>query len=416
MVDPVSLRKPGRAGDTFVIVGAGQAGVQAAGTMRRGGFRGRIVMLGEEPHIPYMRPPLSKKALGGSFVAERILLHPWGYYQGADIELRLATRVQEIDRDSGCVRLSNGQRIPYDRLLLATGSRPRSIDLPGAGLRGVHYLRNLDDATALRTALVPGVRVAVIGGGYIGLEVAATASAAGARVVVYEAADRVMSRVTTEPISEFFGRVHRERGVEIRCGAHVSGLAGDDHVRAVIWDGAPTTQPADLVLIGIGAEPNVDIARDAGLACEDGILVDDRCRTSDPSIFAAGDCTSHPSSMLDRRVRLESVQNAVDQATVAARNMCGEDVPYASVPWFWSHQFDFRLQSAGIAEAFDETEVRGNRDEGAFALLYRRDGETIACDAVNMPGEYMSVRRGLEAKLVEVGADERRASGRQAVG
>lgn len=413
MTDPLVLRKSTGRNETFVIVGAGQAAAQAASTLRDRAFKGRIVMLGEERHVPYLRPPLSKSVLAGSFAEDRLPLRPSRYYEGAGIDLRLGVRVEDVDRASARVHLSDGERLPYDKLLLATGARPRSLALPGAGLGGVHSLRTVEDALALRRSLVPGVRIAIVGGGYIGLEVAATASMAGARVTVLELGDRVLARVTTAAMSHFFSQAHRERGVEIRCGAKVAAFEGGETVSGIVCAEAGAPLAADLVLLGIGAEPNVELARNAGLACDDGILVDDRCRTSDPDIFAAGDCTRHPSRFLGRRIRLESVQNAVDQATVAAMNMAGGEVRYAKVPWFWSQQYEFRFQSVGMPGVCDEMEERGCREAGAFAIVYRSKGRTIGCDAVNMPREYLSVRRQLEAEL-ESAVPEQPRRGRRA--
>ncbi|MEO7743114.1 MAG: FAD-dependent oxidoreductase, partial [Usitatibacter sp.] len=321
---------------TFVIVGAGQAGAQAAFTLRERGFRGRFVLLGAEPHGPYMRPPLSKKFLAGELARERVFLRAASFYETHDIELKLDTHVEGINLAGAHVHLANGLRLGYDRLLLATGMRARRLDVPGSGGPGIHYLRTLSDALRLREALVAGKRVVIVGGGYVGLEVAATVAGAGARVRVLEVDDRVLRRVTTAGISDFFAAAHRAHGVDIRCGARVLAFEGTDRLEAVVCDSGRFD--ADLAVVGIGGMPNDAIAMAAGLVCDSGIVVDDRCRTSDANVYAAGDCTSLPSALFGRRLRLESVQNAVDQATVAARNMCGEERTYDKVPWFWSQQ------------------------------------------------------------------------------
>ena len=385
---------------TYVIVGAGQAGSQAATTLREHGFAGRIVLLGAEADIPYMRPPLSKRFLGGEMGEEQVWLRAPAYYAAADIELKLGVRVVGIDAAAGRVHLGNGLRLGYDKLLLATGARPRRLEVPGAAGPNIHYLRNLDDAKALREAIVPGARLAIIGGGYIGLEVASTAVLAGARVRVLEREERVLNRVTTRPISRFFDEVHRAHGVDIRCGVRVSAFEGTDRLEAILCGGARFE--ADIALVGVGSEPDTDLAREAGLACDDGILVDAHCRTSDPAIYAAGDCTRHPSTLAGRPLRLESVQNAVDQAAVAARNMCGEACAYDKVPWFWSQQYEYKLQTAGVSDGHDEVLERGDRSCGSFALLYRRRGVLIGADAVNLPGAFLAARRDIGARFESV--------------
>ena len=377
--------------ETFVIVGAGQAGAQAAFTLRERGFRGRLIVVGEEPLAPYQRPPLSKKFLGNQVSVERLMLRPAAFYEKNNIELRLHSPVDRIDRAAGRIHLRSGSRIGYEKLLLATGSRPRALDLPGALGADIHYLRTVQDAMRLRGRLGPGRRLVIVGGGYIGLEVAATAAASGASVTVLETSARVMNRVTTLTVSNFFTDAHRSRGVEIRCESRVLGFEGAERLHGVRTE-AGLVQ-ADLAVVGVGAVPNVELAAEAGLACADGIVVDQACRTSDANIFAAGDCTSHPNAMLNRRLRLESVQNAVDQAHVAALNMCGETKAYNEVPWFWSQQYEYKMQSAGALDGHDEIEERGSIAEGSFALLYRRGKALVGVDAVNMPREYMAARK-----------------------
>jgi 3-phenylpropionate/trans-cinnamate dioxygenase ferredoxin reductase subunit len=382
--------------ETCVIVGAGQCGVQAAASLRENGFQGRIVLIGEERHAPYQRPPLSKGYLAGKLAPERIELRPASFYTERDIERVFGTRVVAIDRAAGYVRLADGRTQGFDKLLLATGSRPRRLQVPGAGLAGVYVLRTRDDADAIRAEWAPGRRLAIIGGGYIGLEVAAVAVTMGLQVTVLEAAERVLSRVTSPQMSAYFEEVHRRRGVEIRCGAAVAGFEGDGRLHAVVCGGERIA--ADVAVVGIGIMPNVELASEAGLPCDDGIVVDEFCRTADERIFAAGDCTNHPSPLLGRRVRLESVQNATDQAKAAAANLCGKARTYAEVPWFWSHQYDLRLQTVGLVNGYDQIVERGNRARNAFALFYLRDGRLTAVDAVNMPREYMACRRLLPQK------------------
>ena len=382
-----------RSGETFVIVGGGQAGVQAASTLREGGFDGRLVILGDEERLPYMRPPLSKKFLSAEQSEERLYFRPAAYFEANGIEVRSGVKVVEIDRATTTLRLARGATLRYDRLLLATGSRPRTLSAPGGADPRIHYLRTADDAIRLRGALRPGARLAIIGAGYIGLEVAATAVAAGLKVTLLEAADRVLGRVTTPNLSEFVADLHKARGVDLRFGSKVVGFSGTDRLRIALAD-----EPAievDAAVIGIGAIPNDELAREAGLTCDDGIVVDAHGQSSDPKIYAAGDCTRHYNALFARRLRLESVQNAIDQATVAANCMGGGHLSYCRVPWFWSHQYEFKLQSAGLFDGHDEIVQRGSRESGRFALLYRKAGVLVAVDAVNMPGEYAAGRRAI---------------------
>jgi 3-phenylpropionate/trans-cinnamate dioxygenase ferredoxin reductase subunit len=267
------------------------------------------------------------------------------------------------------------------------------LKVPGADSPDVHYLRTMQDALRLRSKILKNRHVTVVGGGYIGLEVAATASSAGAKVTVLESAGRVLNRVTTDKMSRFFARVHEARGVEIRCNERVIGFDSEERLRAVRCESEPV--PAEIAVVGVGAVPNVELAQSAGLACEDGVIVDEHCRTEDPAIYAAGDCTKHPNPIAKRRLRLESVQNATDQARVAALNMCGQPSVYAEVPWFWSQQYEYKLQAAGIFEDHDEIEERGSIHEGKFALLYRKNGALLGVDTVNMPREYMAARKAI---------------------
>jgi 3-phenylpropionate/trans-cinnamate dioxygenase ferredoxin reductase subunit len=281
-------------------------------------------------------------------------------------------------------------------LLLATGSRPRRLTLPGADLPGVCYLRDIADVGTIRSFMGPGKSMAVVGGGYIGLEVAAVGIQAGMKVTLLEVADRILNRVTVPKLSDFFMRFHETRGADVRCGTRVigfegSGFEGDGQVERVLCEDGPVA--ADLVVVGVGILPNVELAQAAGLDCDDGVLVDEFCRTKDPRIFAAGDCTNHPNSLLKRRLRLESVHNALEQAKTAAANICGQEMAYAQIPWFWSDQHDLKLQIVGLSGEHDEIVLRGDMDGESFALFYLKDGVVIAVDAVNRPREFMASRR-----------------------
>jgi 3-phenylpropionate/trans-cinnamate dioxygenase ferredoxin reductase subunit len=372
----------------IVIVGAGHGAGQVAASLRQKKYAGKITLLGDESWFPYQRPPLSKKFLAGELPAERLFFKPPSFYDDADIDVRLDTRVIEIERDRKCITTHDGGSIGYDDLVLATGSRPRRLRLPGADLKGVHYLRSIDDVEAIRADMANSRRLVVIGAGYIGLEVAAVAAKMGLDVTVVEMEDRVMSRVVSPELSQFFQAVHTENGVAFRLSARVKGISGNGRVAGVVLDGEETVA-ADIVIIGIGIAPNKELAADAGLATGDGIVVDDRCRTSDSCIYAIGDCTWHPNALLGTELRLESVHNALEQAKTAAANICGEDLRYAQVPWFWSDQYDLKLQIAGISWGYDQVILRGDPESRSFACLYLRDGELICVDAVNRPKEFM---------------------------
>jgi len=381
--------------DRVVIIGAGQAGVQAAASLRGAGFAGEIALIGEEPFPPYQRPPLSKAYLAGDLARERLFLKPGSFFRETACDLRLAVRAVAIDRAARTVRLSDGGTLSYSKLLLATGARPRPIRAPGADLAGVHYLRGIEDVDALRPELTPGKRLAVIGGGYIGLEVAAVAVKHGLDVTVVEGEARVMPRTASEPISRFFEEVHRAAGVKFMLGAAAqafegTALEGTARVEAVRAGGERI--PADVVLVGIGVVPNDELAREAGLVCGDGIVVDECTRTSDPAIFAAGDCTNHPARG-GTLVRLESVQNAIEQAKHAAHAMVGDPKPYREVPWFWSDQYDLKLQIAGLARGGDTLVLRGNPASRKFAVFHLRDGAVAAVEAVNAGPEYIAGRK-----------------------
>ncbi len=393
---------------TIVIIGAGQAGAQAAFTLRDRGFDGRIVLLGDEAQAPYQRPPLSKGFLERMVSVERLSLRPLSFYATNSIELKLHTPVKAVDRDVRRLRLHDGATLAYDKLLLATGSRPRTLGLPGSRHGDVHYLHGVQDALRLRAKINPDRHIVVVGGGYIGLEVAAVANVLGAKVTVLEKEERLLSRVTSPGISEFFAQAHRARGVSIRCAANVTAFSGGERLEAVVCKHGSVQ--AELALIGIGAEPNVELAREAGLACDDGVVVDEYCRTTDPDIYAAGDCTKHWNAALGQRIRLESVQNAVAQGTTAALNMLDNQAAYVEVPWFWSNQYQYKLQTAGCSAGYDEIEERGDPDSGSFALVYRRGGTLLAVDAVNLPREYMAARKELaEQSRRERLTDVRRA-------
>ncbi|HKY93322.1 MAG TPA: FAD-dependent oxidoreductase, partial [Nevskiaceae bacterium] len=336
-----------QAGDSVVIVGAGQAGGETAAELRRQGFTGRITLIGDEPHLPYKRPPLSKAYLAGSATKDSLLVMPQASFDKASIEFIGNTRVARIDRPTKHVELADGRRIPYTKLMLATGGRPRVLNTPGADRPNVFPLRTIADVDAIRPGCTGTCRLVIVGGGYIGLEVAAVANKLGLRVTVLEGLERVLARVTVPQLSAFYERVHREHGVDIRTNVKIEAFEGEPNVTHVrLGDGSRIE--CDLVVYGIGIVPNAELAAEADLAVDNGIVVDQFTRTSDPDIHAAGDCTNHPSDFLGRRVRLESVQNAMEQARAAAQIMLGKEQPYQMVPWFWSDQYDLKLQMVGM--------------------------------------------------------------------
>jgi 3-phenylpropionate/trans-cinnamate dioxygenase ferredoxin reductase component len=378
--------------DKVVIVGAGHAAGQVVATLKQKTFDGTICLVGEESYLPYQRPPLSKKYLAGELPAERLHFKADSFYDVANIEIHLDTRIEHIDRARKLVRSDTGAEFPYNNLVLSLGAHPRHLDLPGVELGGVHYLRTIRDVDAIREDMQPGRRMVIVGAGYIGLEVAAVAVQLGVDVTVVEMLDRVMSRVVSEPVSEFYQKEHEEHGVRLLLSTGIDDFSGDGRVHSVdLSDG--TRIEADLVVIGIGVVPNTDLATDAGLEVGNGIVVDDRCRSSDPEIYAVGDCTLHPNDVLGHQVRLESVHNALEQAKTAAANICGEEQSYDQVPWFWSDQYDLKLQIAGLSQDYDQTIIRGNPADRSFSCLYLNAGRLIAVDAINNPRDFMQSKK-----------------------
>jgi 3-phenylpropionate/trans-cinnamate dioxygenase ferredoxin reductase subunit len=378
----------------IVIIGAGQAAAQAVATLTSEGLTDSITIIGDEPYPPYQRPPLSKAYMAGDFVRERLFLKPDAFYADSGCELRLGVAATAIDRSAKTVTLSDGSSIAYDRLLLTTGARVRKLPVPGAELSHVYYLRGIDDSDALRRHLTPGAKLVVVGGGYIGLEVAAVARKHGLQVTVIEALDRLMARTASPPISGFYLELHRSAGVEIQLNTGAIAFEGDAAVQGVRTDQGVV--PADFVVAGIGVMPNCELALEAGIACDNGIVVDEFGRTSDADIFAAGDCTNHP-SFYGHRVRLESVQNAIDQAKHAALAMLDKAAPYSEVPWFWSDQYDIKLQIAGLVRSNDVAVVRGNPSSRKFSVFHLRDGVVIGVEAVNAAPDYIVGRKLIAA-------------------
>jgi 3-phenylpropionate/trans-cinnamate dioxygenase ferredoxin reductase subunit len=382
--------------EPIVIVGAGQAGAALAAKLRALGHAGRLILVGEEPVPPYQRPPLSKKYVSGELDVERLLLRPRDWYAEQGIELRLEQRVVAIAPREHEVALSDGSRLRYSRLALTTGARPRSLPAEiGGALAGVVTIRGLADADAIIPQLRGGLNLVVVGGGYIGLEAAAVTAAKGLRVTVVEAAERILQRVAAAETSAYFRELHQRRGVVIREATGLDRLVERDGrvASVVLRDG--TTLPADLVIVGIGVVPNDALAIEAGLLVENGITVDEHGRTSDPDIFAAGDCANFP--WQGQRTRLESVQNAIEQAEHAAAAMQGATEHYDPVPWFWSDQYDVKLQIAGLNRGYDQVVVRPGKRPGSQSVWYYRQGALIAVDAMNDALAYAFGKKALEA-------------------
>lgn len=377
--------------ETALILGGGQAGAQAAASLRQEGFGGRILLIGAEPLLPYQRPPLSKAFLAGELPRERLLIKPEAFYRQADVEPVLGVAATALDVQARLLTLGDGQQRAFDQLLFATGGRPRQLDCPGADHPRLHYLRTVADVDQMRPAFVAGARLVIIGAGYIGLEVAAVAAKHGLRVTVLEAAPRALARVTSPEVSEFFQRIHAEAGVEIRCNTGVARIEGTADLARVITDDGEGLD-AELVLAGIGLLPNVELAQAAGIACDNGILVDELGNTSAAGILAAGDCANHPNAIYACRFRLESVHNAIEQAKTAAATMAGKHKPYAQVPWFWSDQYDIKLQTAGMNRGYDRVVVRGDPATRSFAVFYLQANRLLAVDAINRPAEFILAR------------------------
>jgi 3-phenylpropionate/trans-cinnamate dioxygenase ferredoxin reductase subunit len=374
-----------------VVIGAGQAAAQLAMSLRQGGFTERIVIIGDEPFLPYQRPPLSKKFLSERRAPDVLFLRPEKFWRDQNVTFELGNRAGAVDPARRCVTLTDGREVDYGTLVFATGTSARMPPIPGLAQAGVHVVRRIEDVARLRPALDDARRVVIIGGGYIGLEVAAVVRGEGRDVIVLEALERVLKRVTGPPVSEFYTAYHSERGVDIQLGAKIIGIEPKDHGSIVRLETGDIA--TDLVLAATGARPNDDLARAAGIACEDGVLVDEEARASAPDIYAIGDCTRFPSRRYGRRLRLESVQNAIDQAKAAAASILGAPQPYDPVPWFWSDQYDLKLQMAGISDGCDDASIVGDVAAKRFSVEYRRAGRLIAVDAVNDARAHMLSRR-----------------------
>ena len=389
----------------MVIAGAGQAGFQVAASLRMEGYDEPITLIGDEPNLPYQRPPLSKGFMAGKQAIDGTVLRPLAFYQSHGIELVTGAMITGIDRVGRSVKLASGQSVPYATLVLAVGARNRRLPVTGAELDGVCYLRTDAEAVEIRQRLEHARDIVVIGGGFIGLELAAAARAQGKSVRVIEVQARLMPRAVSGILSDFYREVHLSQGVGISLGVAVSEIAGYQGkvAEVILSDGC--VHPADLVLVGIGVVPNIELALDAGLSISNGVADDEYLRTDDPSIYALGDCAEHPNPFAGPvtdprgggRVRIESVQNAVDQAKCIAAAIVGRSEKYRAVPWFWTDQFDIKLQMAGLSGGCEQVATRGEPESRKFSVFYFRDGRLAAVDSVNRPGDHLAARRLLGA-------------------
>lgn len=378
-----------------VVIGGSHAAAQFVVSLRQGGWGGDIILIGDETDLPYHRPPLSKDFLSGSKDLEDILIRPASAYETANIALKLGTRATSIDRDNKKVETDKGDIIAYDKLVIATGARVRKLPIPGSDDPRVMYLRDTNDVRAIKSAIAPDKKAVIIGGGYIGLETAASMRKQGMEVTVLEAMDRILQRVTAPVMSDFYRRVHREEGVVIDENEMASKIdTGND--KLVVETKKGNRYPADIVVIGIGVIPNSELAKDSGLETGNGIIVNEFCQTTDPDVYAIGDVTWHYNPIYETHLRLESVPNATEQAKTAALHINGKSKPYNSLPWFWSDQFDLKLQIAGLSQGYNDIVIRGDHEGSrSFAAFYFKGDKLLAVDAVNAPREFMMTRMAL---------------------
>ena len=385
---------------SIVIVGAGHAAAQLAVSLRQEGWQGSITLIGNEPYVPYQRPPLSKAFLSGEKTLDELLIRTPEFYQKQQINLLTHRTVTQIDRVAQTVTLDDGEYIAYDQLAICTGACVRRLAVEGHQLAGVFYIKTIDDVLALKQQINTAQRAVVIGGGYIGLETAAVLRQHGLSVDVLEAEERILQRVTAPSVSAFYTRIHAEQGVRIHTHKSVANLIGHDGAVAQVLCQDGSRFAADLVIVGIGVLPNVELAQQAGLQVEHGICIDAYCRTSDPRIVAAGDCVQYFNTQYQRTVRVESIPSANDQAKIAASSLCGGHKQFESLPWFWSDQYDLKLQIAGLNQGYDQIYVRGDLDSGrSVAVFYYRQGRMIAADCINRPQEFMLSKRVIGTAL-----------------
>ncbi len=387
----------------IVVIGSGQAAIQTVMSLKRNEFTGSIKVIGEEDHLPYQRPPLSKDFLLEEYKPERVSLKKKEFYEENGVDLILGKRAESIDTILKEITLSDENKIRYDQLIIATGSRVRKLNVPGSDKKGIYYLRDLDDANALKQRLKKNKKMVIVGAGYIGLEVASVAASLGVEVTVIEMANRVMNRTVDPMISSYYQKLHESHGVKIHLDNGLKAFEGGDSVNAVLCSDGLMLE-ADLVVIGAGVLPNQEIAIEAGLECNNGIMVNEFGETSTAHVYACGDCTNHPNKGLNTRLRLESVHNAMEQSKTVANTIMGNKEPYDQVPWFWSDQYDHKLQLVGISGDHDEVVMRGLESEQKFLLFYLKNSELIAVNAINSSKEFLICRK-LVANKVKISSD-----------
>ena len=375
-----------------VIIGGSHAAVQLVISLRQNGWEGQITVVSEEPHMPYHRPPLSKAYLAGDSSEEQLALRAPAAYEKLDVNFMLGVSVTRIDTQAYKLELDNNQTLPFSKLALCTGARARPLPIPGADLQGVHYLRTMDDVGGIQQSAASAKTAVIIGGGYIGLETAASLRKLGIAVTILETESRLLKRVASETTSEFYLRLHQQHGTDIRCNTMATAIEGDAAVTGVVC-GDGNKISADMVIIGIGVIPNTELACDAGLDVDNGVLVNEFAQTSHRDIVAAGDCTNHPNPMLKTRLRLESVPNATEQAKAAAASICGIEKQYAELPWFWSDQYDVKLQIAGMNQGYTDAVIRGDSCSSSFSVFYLKDNLILAADCINRPKDFMLAKK-----------------------
>mgnify|MGYP001157261240 CR=1 FL=1 len=384
--------------EDLVIIGAGQSAIQCINSLKKEGYAGSITMIGEEEHLPYQRPPLSKGFLEDSVNKERLYFKKLDFFTENKIQLKLGTSANKVDLENKLVFLSDDTHLSFDKLVFATGSRVRKLDFPGSNLSSIHYLRGLDDAESIKNDLERSKEVVVIGAGYIGLEVAAIAAKKNVTVSVIEMADRVMNRTVDPQISEYYLKLHQNNGVKFIFNNSLEEIKGSKKVESVLCSDGSEIK-ADMVIIGAGIIPNVELADQAGVFCDNGILVDEFGQTNYKNVYACGDCTSHPNKLLNKQLRLESVHNAMEQSKTVAFSALAKPLEYNQVPWFWSDQYDHKLQIVGLSGEHDNVVMRGNTKDQKFMLFYTKDNQLIAVDAVNNPKEFLICRKLVANKV-----------------
>ena len=388
----------------LVIVGAGQSAIQCITSLRKEDYPGLITLVGEEEHLPYQRPPLSKGFLEDTVSNERLYFKKLEFFVENKVQLKLGTKAEEIDIENNNIHLSDNTKLSFDKLVFATGSSVRKLDFPGKDLNSIHYLRGLDDALSIKKDLQIRQNIVVVGAGYIGLEVAAIAAKQNKSVTVIEMADRVMNRTVDPQISDYYLKLHQKNGVTFKFNTSLKEIVGASNPEKVICSDG-TEVKADMVIIGAGIMPNVELAENAGLSCDNGIVVNEFGKTDHANIYACGDCTNHPNKLLNKKIRLESVHNAMEQSKTVASSIINKSIEYNQIPWFWSDQYDHKLQIVGLSGEHDKVIMRGDMSEAKFMLFYTKDEKLIAVDAVNNSKEFLICKK-LVANKVTIKPDE----------